>query len=82
MYTLFSLVGGRAVLWLWSFLPLTLSYLCELGQVTLTLWTLPSLPIKTDKKLDSLEQSWFSHTHTHTHTTHTSLFSPTAVVEE
>ena len=44
------------------------NYLGELGQVTLALWTLPSLSIKTNETLDSLEQSWFTHTHTHTHT--------------
>lgn len=41
------------------------NYLGELGQVTLALWTLPSLSIKTNETLDSLEQSWFTHTHTH-----------------
>ena len=43
------------------------NYLGELGQVTLALWTLPSLSIKTNKRNTIYFRTELVHTHTHTH---------------
>lgn len=41
------------------------NYLGELGQVTLALWTLPSLSIKTNKRKTRQFRTELVHTHTH-----------------